>query len=437
MKTLLSSLLVFAFHSLLSQFQTNPPISPMVMGQNYHYTKWTNPGVANNINLFGTLYSYGSQSSNTVLPIGVAPSACKLMRIGGFQYNIGDERPLQKLEIYYVSIVDEIRKNGFEPLLTVPFLLNTSTVSSVVEPTVGTSGYTTALQNSINTATTILHLLNDVHGRNVKYVVIANEPDKDYGWKATIQGGTLSSTVVAQSIAGYVKPISDAIKSKWSSVRIIAPEYTECIPDVYKLLFNPALGNSAYSGGISSVSQQPYVDFISVHAYAADFSVNPDPNQFAPTFSSGTPWNAYLLTSNLEKYSKVKYDSPNSSRRYRGTLRYLRDLCISINNSRPSSSEKIGFMLTEVNSSLLNSSTATNNAGGMDTRSLLGAQNFARMYALAMEYGATAVTMWSTKEGGGTNNDIGYLAGSTSEKRGTLVSFQNVSRPLQWHILSR
>jgi hypothetical protein len=429
--TLVLTVVCFALAAVKAQTQVNP----MVIGENFYYTKWTDPQTTQ-INMFGTLYNLGSQGSNTVMPNGVQPSGTKLIRIGGKQFNIGTEKPTQGKEIYYVTMIDECRKNGCEPVITIPFTLNTNTNSSVPEPTVGTGGYTLALQQSIATATTIIYLVNVVHKRNIKYVIIGNEPDIDYGW-TTNSPTSMSALTIAQNIAGYVKPLSDAVKSIDPTLRVIAPEYTHCLPSVYNLLFDPASTcTSCLLAGISATSNLPYVDFMSVHFYGPDFSTVPDPNAYAP--NPGTSWNPFLVFANLEKYSKIKFDSPNSARRFRGALRYMRALRNSINSSgtlRPNTQAKIGYMVTEMNSSLLNSTgtntnlTTNNNPSGFDTRSMLGAQDLARMYALCMEYEASSVMMWSTKEGGqqGSLEDRGYLDGMSGLKRGTWFHYQMMS----------
>ena len=98
-------------------------ISPVIMGQNYHFAKWTNPATGQ-LNIFGDLLTYSSVGNNTVMANGVKPSNCALLRIGGNQYNISDHKPNAGQEVYYVSLIDEARKNGMEPVLTLPFLLD-------------------------------------------------------------------------------------------------------------------------------------------------------------------------------------------------------------------------------------------------------------------------------------------------------------------------
>ena len=99
------------------------PISPIIMGQNYHFAKWTDPK-NNPLNIFGSMLSYSVVGTNTVLSHGVKPSNCVLLRIGGNQYNISDHKPNSDQEVYYVSMIDEARKNGMVPVLTLPFLLD-------------------------------------------------------------------------------------------------------------------------------------------------------------------------------------------------------------------------------------------------------------------------------------------------------------------------
>src|SRR5690606_37854086 len=102
--------IVFVCGLCLAAQSQGTPISPLIMGQSYHYTKWTAPSLTPAVTFNSTEWG------------NVSISGSKLIRCGGKQYNIGAERPMAGQEVYYVSIVDDIRKNGCEPVLTLPFL---------------------------------------------------------------------------------------------------------------------------------------------------------------------------------------------------------------------------------------------------------------------------------------------------------------------------
>jgi hypothetical protein len=444
MKKVICSFILF-FLSLQLRCQSNTVvISPLIMGQGYHYTDWHDP-----MNLPIKIFEATDYYTNNPAAASwadVRNTKTRLVRVGGNQYNIGPERPLSGQEAYYVAIIDDIRKNGCEPVITLPFLLSllNSTTSA---PNAGTSTYTYQLLESVNTATTILNLVNKVNQRTVKYVIVGNEPDKDYLWQATGQGGTMTPEQVATNIAGYVKPLADVVKSFDPSIKVIAPEYTHCLPQVYDYLFNPANANSTvcpgcYIGGISTTTsmgtafptQQPYVDFISTHFYGPDFnstSVLTNTNLYFPQPVNAV-WTPSITFCNIERYFKCKGEPSWTARRYRGALRYLRQLCNDINATRVNNQPKIGFMVTELNSSHFNSAPTNtsnpdnNDPSGNDTRSMQGAQNLARMYALAMEYGAASVMMWSVREGSliGSYDDRGYLATNSGNKRGTWFHYK-------------
>jgi hypothetical protein len=429
MKPQFPSLIIALFFSVELKSQS---ISPLIMGQSYHFTKWENPRNAQ-IQIFGAVDEYTDSPTPTAWP-KVTESGARLVRVGGEQYNIGSEKPLPGQEVYYVSIVDDIRKNGCEPVLTLPFLLTTT---NTVQPNASTQDYTIAVELSIARAKTILNLLNIIHKRNIKYVIIGNEPDKDYGWEvctstANCPNGTLSAVQVASNIAEYIKPIAEAVKLFDPSIKIIGPEYTHLLPKVYELLLTPnnTTCSSCYIGGISGTTGQPFIDYASVHMYGPNFNSTTTLNSadhYSPTISA---WTHSVTFCNIERYAKHKQEPLNEARRYRGALRYLRQKCKEINDARPFIQTKIGFMVTEMNSSHDNGTvTAVNDPSGNDTRSMQGAQNLARMYSLAMEYGAASVMMWSVKEGGGggTADDRGYLDDANEQRRGTWFHYKKLA----------
>ena len=432
--TFLIVLLVVLADGVYSQ---GVPIGPVIMGQNYHFAKWTNPATGQ-LNIFGDQLTYSAVGNNTVMANGVRSSNCELLRIGGNQYNISDHKPNAGQEVYYVSLIDEARKNGMEPVLTLPFLLDIykKSVEEHVEPAYTHSLYAQAVQEAIDNLKTILHLVNTVHKRNLKYVVLGNEPDLDYMWTTDVQDHfgacsfsntpnactTTPAYTIALNIANYIKPMADAVKAFDPSIKIIGPEYTHCLPRVYNYLFTPS-NTATYIGGISTVTSlgspsvvtnQPYLDYISFHFYGPDYNVSTftSTNSYIPPYS-GSTWPPEASYCNLERYYKMEYESSNSARRYRGALRYMTDLITRCQNTR-NSQQLLGFMITEMNSGHKNETdptpSASTAAGGVDAISMQGAQNLARMYALAMEYGAASVMQWSIMESG-QNQDRGYLVG--------------------------
>lgn len=186
-------------------------ISPILMGQAFWNTTYSNVASPSTL----TAWSEVKESGST------------LIRIGGTGYNNSQSaKPPQFQEIYYVKIIDEVRSHGCEPVLTIPFEL-TGTVTSV-----GSSTYISAVSDATVKAQKMIRLINQVHKRNLKYVILANEPGTNYsGW------GSESDANLADLIAEYTRKISIAVKEVDPSIKIIGPELEYYRTDVYNKLF--------------------------------------------------------------------------------------------------------------------------------------------------------------------------------------------------------
>jgi hypothetical protein len=402
-------------------FSQGVPISPHIMGQNYWYSKWTDPKNSQ-ISIYGDYFAYGSQGTSTIWPL-VREAKPQLCRIGGKDFNIGGEKPQSSQEVYYVSIVDDIRKNGCEPVLTLPFLLAVKNPNTA-EPNYSLTGqYADAVAASISTLQAILHLVNTVHKRNVRYVILGNEPDLDYKW-STESPFNLTAAQIASNIAGYIKPMADAVRAMENemgiSMHIIGPEYSHCLPDVYDKLFTPTI-TATYIGGLNPTTQKPYLNSASVHLYGPDFNdaATSHSTSYTPSISAWTPSVTFC---NIERYSKEWYEQPWQARRYRGALHYMRQKVNQCSLNR-GAQHPFGWMVTEMNSGHKNtaatSTSAATDAVGVDAVSMQGAQNLARMYALALEYGASSVMLWSVREGHPSfpHQDRGFLTYDQGDKR--------------------
>jgi hypothetical protein len=93
-----------------------------------------------------------------------------LIRMGGGNFNNGTQRPTRNL--YYSKVVDNIREHSMEPMITVP--LNIRYNQTVDRQDV-------VIDSCAKNAAEIVHLMNVVNKRNVKYFIIANEPGLDFG----------------------------------------------------------------------------------------------------------------------------------------------------------------------------------------------------------------------------------------------------------------
>ena len=114
-------------------------INPTIMGQNYWYADFHDPPAS-----IPVVYSTNTAQANQDKQ-NVSGSRVRLQRLGGKGFNIGDRRPEPLLEIYYVSMVDDIRRSGCEPILTLPFLLDVN--GDNPEPNVGDPNFTQKLEN--------------------------------------------------------------------------------------------------------------------------------------------------------------------------------------------------------------------------------------------------------------------------------------------------
>lgn len=401
--------IVFLFGTMCLAAQSQgTPLSPMIMGQSYHYTDWNDAAGNNQVPL----------DPQNVWP-KVTESGTKLVRVGGKQYNIGAERPTSGQEVYYVSIIDDIRSHGCEPVLTLPFLhARTGTATPEANVNDPNGHFATDLASSISTLQAILHYVNGIHKRNVRMIILGNEPDLDYKWSKK-SPYNLTAAQIASNIAGYIKPMADAVRQMSATigpVKIIGPEYTHCLPEVYDLLFTPSI-TATYIGGKSPVTKQPYLDYASVHLYGPEYEdPTPDPLSYSPSFSAGTVWTASLTFCNIERYAKDWVEPTDVARRYRGAMHYMKRK-VAESTTHRSGYAPLGWIVTEMNSghTLTNSggTNASSDANGHDGLSVQGAQNLARMYALAMEYGAESVMMWSVKESA-SHQDRGYLVGAAA-----------------------
>lgn len=153
----------------------------------------------------------------------------------------------------YVTITDNIRANGSEPMITVPFNA-TLTVNT----------------NAANAAE-VVRVLNVVHKRGVKYFIISNEPEEDFGIKGNI-AAYLGNP--AQYVSAYVKALSQAMKEIDPTVKIIGPELESGFA-TYALQNSLLSGTYSITGNIqppSTAAGLPFIDYYSYHRYAGNGS---------------------------------------------------------------------------------------------------------------------------------------------------------------------
>ncbi|HEY0030014.1 MAG TPA: hypothetical protein VGC65_04595, partial [Bacteroidia bacterium] len=131
----------------------------------------------------------------------------------------------------FLKMIDSVRAQGMEPVIQVPF---------------HNYRYTAAQ------AAGIVNFLNVVKGKNIKYWIIANEPNLGY-----------SFTTAAQ-IANYFKPFASAMKAVDPSIIIIGPEIAWFDQSIINGLTTPG-GPNDITG--KDASGRYYLDVISFHTY--------------------------------------------------------------------------------------------------------------------------------------------------------------------------
>lgn len=228
------------------------PINPLFYGQNYWFTNFnqSNPPIADLTN-WPELQATGA----------------KLIRVGGHNYNFDLFVPSNRTYpltsggvLYpqgYVTIVDNIRSKGCEPMITVPFNGN-------LTPAI--------LATEAANAAEIVRVLNVVHKRNVKYFIIANEPGKDYLWY-----DYTATALDAVPISQYVKAFAIEMRKVDPEIKIIGPELEGNYPNIVNVLLSSS-DPSSLVGLIPSISStgeptgaaegKPWIDYFSHHFYA-------------------------------------------------------------------------------------------------------------------------------------------------------------------------
>jgi hypothetical protein len=116
----------------------------------------------------------------------IKASGSGVIRFGG----ISPDRNMPT-NFQYIKMIDNVRNNGMEPIIQVPFHMNRYSAAQAAE---------------------IVRFLNITHGKGVKYFIIGNEPDLEYKY-----------TTAAQ-IAVYFKAFATAMKAVDPSIMTVGPE---------------------------------------------------------------------------------------------------------------------------------------------------------------------------------------------------------------------
>ena len=235
-------------------------INPSFYGQNFWLTNYRGAP-------FGSIPSNLSSEWTAIGQSGV-----KMIRVGGHNYNYEtnlsnysaphDPNTPSNGEIIpagYVKIVDDIRSQGLEPMITVPFR----------------DDHFRTIAAQADTAAEIVRVVNMVHKRNVKYWIISNEPEKDQTFWTSY-----TDQEKADHIRAYIQKFAVEMKKVDQSIQIIGPELNSDNEGLLDLLFaDPGSNTASIKGTIGStfqgedlssysgLSSKYFIDLLSFHVY--------------------------------------------------------------------------------------------------------------------------------------------------------------------------
>jgi hypothetical protein len=207
------------------------PISPLFFGQN----AWLPLRIGDH-DYFGDLEELlcgpSYTSGGSCVPAEVQASGVKLMRYGG----IGVDNHYDDAESpdQYLTLVDNLRTNGIEPLLQVPY------------------------PNGPTTAADLVRHLNVTHGRGVRYWTIGNEPSSEYG-------------AGADAIAAYFKAFVVAMREVDPTIVIVGPDLNWYDPTIMDPLTTPNGPHDLCGGYLGADGDwHHYLDIVAFHTYPFD-----------------------------------------------------------------------------------------------------------------------------------------------------------------------
>lgn len=351
----------------------------------------------------------------------VLSSGVRVLRVGGTNYNdvdyknslgagITSTKPTNPLG--YVKIVDRIRAQGCEPMITVPYNGNDGVGSDVKN-----------IDEQAKAAARIVELINVVHKRNVKYFIIANEPETDY-----------SPGITAEKIATYIKAFSTAMKKVDATIKIIGPELSGYVASktmTDELLADPSLPTSI-KGEIEGMSGIYYIDYFSYHEYPSSKFVS----------SRTGAHNIINSPMDFNAYNDDQIPLPISyGWRYAGIYKRISHLkeMISANFDR---STTLKIAITEVNikgtAPFIDGLNSDISDGALqavqDPNSFIMSQWLIENMCIAMLEDVSFFNFWSVKEG---NKDaFGYMHGTSGEKKPAYWAYSMVANNFKGTIYS-
>ncbi len=319
---------------------------------------------------------YGGQLENYWDTI--AASGVKYMRIGGISYDGTD----MWSNVDLISIIDEMRSYGIEPIIQVPI----------------DTGKT--IPQNANDAVVIVTAINVTNNKGIKYWEIGNEPNVEYACSRNYDKDT--------AIAHYIKDVSTAMKGvsgQSTFIKIIGPSFSYYDYSRYRKLIG-GVNNIAGSG-----PNGYYIDYIDFHIY---------PFQNQCYWQTGTQ--------NCSGSSPITRTDVINNINANDQLREILDTI----NSRIGIAGRTGTLkasITEANISY-EQNTSDKLVTGIGPGSYLAGQYWAETMGTCMEKGVGLLAFWSAIEGYGGNNylgDIGYISSEDSIERSSYWHYKMIA----------
>jgi hypothetical protein len=400
---------------------------PYFWGQNYWYT-------CNNKSVNGTV-NVGDLDFSTSDWQKVKKSGVKMIRVGGAGYNSSSNNC--KPTTYagspylegYVTIVNNIRKNGCEPVITVPF-----------------SGLASAIAAEATAAKNLVTLLNITYKLNVRFWIIANEPGKEHHtvgqtdpydyYEINAAGGIPSAQQAfdyANAIASYIKPFSQAMKEADPSISIIGPEIESFYFDVIESLMSPLIlpnitnaGNpspACIRGTIPSGSAAGlyYIDVLSIHLYPrGDLKIRSGHQKYPESLVQ------YNGLSFFFDKTREKIDNPSNP-----YLPNRSDLQIALDEFnttyKPTTPD---WNLNDLDATDVNAGTDSLLGHNANPNSFLAGQTIADMMLVGLsKFDVFMMNFWSVKE----NDDLGYISKVHDENKSSYYHYHLVANNFRGH----
>jgi len=284
----------------------------------------------------------------------IQESGAQIIRFGGITPDKNMPTNAQ-----YIRMIDSIRAKGMEPIMQVPFHDYRYTAGQAAD---------------------IVHYLNDIKHKNIKYWIIGNEPNLGYGYNS------------ASQIANYIRPFASAMKNVDPSIIIIGPEVAWYHASIINGLTTPG-GPDDITG--KDAAGHYYVDVISFHTYPFNGSQSRADMISKLTAAGSLQDNLVALNGRIAN-------------------------CNTYHNRSGAAALKTA--ITEANVCYKND--PSDNLNGNGVNSFIGGQFVAEMLGIGMKNGVDFINMWSAVEGNNTALNIGYIDPQTGKKKPAYYHFK-------------